>query len=232
MGLSNSVEFVFFAKAPRLGHVKTRLFPGDSHQCLSFYEAFIKDFAFRYTRNCNLPLRPLIDFESDEEIGRLISLLDSSIEFLRPIKQEKTSFFKRLALGINKIEASHFFLTGADLPHFPFEYIKDISFNKDTVFIGPDTDGGFYFLAGPKECAQVFSSSIDQKDVFNSLVRNFKGVGFRVKVLKHWSDIDTASDLVICLNQFYADELPHTYDVVESFDLRATLGLKERNTIV
>lgn len=183
------------------------------------YRAFIQDFSKRYCNFCQIPLRPLIDFQNNAEKEEMLELLNE-VPFVLPVlSQQDLAFFERLAKGLSNIETPYFYLTGADLPHFPFHFLDEVSLEEDSVTIGPDKDGGFYFLAGPKKCAQVFSRPIDSVDVFKSLVRNFQEGGFRVKVLKEWSDIDTAFDLVSCLNQFCADELPHTYDAMVSANL-------------
>jgi glycosyltransferase A (GT-A) superfamily protein (DUF2064 family) len=212
---STQVEFVLFGKALRLGSVKTRLFPDDPEKCLLLYKAFFKDFLRRYNSHCTLPLRPLIDIETDREREELSEILESSkIHNLDMFVQIKDDFFKRLAAGVSQIESPYFFLTGTDLPHFPFHFLNELKMETNTVYIGPDIDGGIYFAAGPKESARCFDIDSSPEKVGHSLVRNFQKHGYEVKLLKEWSDIDTIEDLHKCLERFGSNELTYTYEAL------------------
>ncbi len=227
MELNNSIEFVLFGKTPRYGHVKTRLFPEKPEYSLLIYKAFLKDFFLRYSLNCKLALRPLLDYHDENDLNEFHNFARPVSSLLEPIYQKPASFFNRLADGLEEIESPYFYLTGTDLPHFPFDYLNNISLSCNEVTIGPDRDGGFYFLAGPRGCAQLLKLEQDPQSICVSLVRNFQEAGFRVKLLKPWSDIDTASDLVNCLNHFCADELPYTYEALEKMDILYQQSLME-----
>ncbi len=212
---SSQIEFVLFGKGLRLGSVKTRLFPDDPEKCLLLYRAFFKDFLTRYSSHCALPLRPLIDIETDKEKEDLNEILESSkIHKLDMFVQIKDEFFKRLAIGVSQIQSPYFFLTGTDLPHFPFHFLNELKMERNTVYIGPDIDGGIYFAAGPKESARCFDIESPPEKVCHSLVRNFQKHGHEVKLLKEWSDIDTIEDLLKCLERFGPDELTYTYEAL------------------
>lgn len=213
MVLSNSqskyhVEFVLFAKEPAPGLVKTRLFPDDPQLGFEFNKAFLLDFAARYQRYCSYEIRPLISFHNNPDF--LKRYFDEDV-LLPYVVQGQGDLFHRLSVGLSQIETPYFFLTGSDLPHFPFHFLKEVEVSEDTVTIGPDCDGGFYFFAGPKKCSDLFSPAPDSKEVCFDLVRRFETSGYRVKVLKSWSDIDTEKDLVKCLSECDGNDLPHTY---------------------
>lgn len=207
---SSLIEFVLFGKRPVPGQVKTRLFPDNPQASCDFYKAFLKDFSIRYQENCNLRVRPLIDDSREEHF--LTDYFDKE-SLLEPILQEEGTLFERLALGLSKVETPYFFLTGTDLPHFPFHYLPQVEIGKNQVTIGPDVDGGFYFFAGPKECAPLFNFKPKDKNIFLELTEIFEGAGFKVSQLKPWSDIDTAEDLKSCFQKIDSKQLPNTFDI-------------------
>ncbi|MCF8057901.1 MAG: hypothetical protein K9K67_01285 [Bacteriovoracaceae bacterium] len=212
---SSNIEFVLFGKAPRYGLVKTRLFPDNPEKCLLLYKAFFKDFLSRYSIHCDLPLRPLLDLESELEKTQISEILGgSSLNPLEIIFQNKLGFFERIAEGLSQIETPFFYLTGTDLPHFPFHFIKDLKMESKIIYLGPDNDGGIYFVAGPREAASCFEINSAPENVGTSLVRSFQNKGYEVKLLNEWSDIDTMEDLQNCLEMFGPDELPCTYEAL------------------
>lgn len=207
------IEFVLFGKKPVVGRVKTRLIPSDPDLSNSFYKAFLKDFSKRYQKFCGLKIRPLID---DKPKQNFLNTFFPQDLLLSPIYQEEGSLFKRLALGISKIEAPYFFLTGTDLPDFPFHYLKDVQIDRKLVTVGLDEDGGFYFFGGPKSCAPLLGREPKSSLVGEELIKNFKKEGYIVYLINKWSDIDTLANLKESLEKDIKGELKETRSLFES----------------
>lgn len=222
--------FVVVAKMPKEGFSKTRLAKdlryGESEE---LYDAFIKDFFLNYSKK----VRGL-----EESFGRLLLFITPESEnsksyfkkvleslFLQGTQigyQSEFPFFLRLKDIFDRIKiqnGNHFIhLTGTDIPDFPFKLIEDYFIKnkaEDDVIIGPDEDGGFYYIGMEAKNSSVFEIEEGLKrgkeSVLILILKRCDQLGLRVRVLEKWSDIDSLNDLHKCLNRSHKDMIPNTY---------------------
>ena len=224
--------FVVVAKMPKEGFSKTRLAKdlhyGDSEK---LYDAFIKDFFLNYSKKVkglekifgrlNLFITPKSEGPKNyfKKILEPLFLQDTQIDF-----QSERPFFLRLKDIFERMKiqnGNHFIhLTGTDIPDFPFKLIENyfsLSKGKDDVIIGPDEDGGFYYIGMEAKNSSVFEIEEGIKrgreSVLTLILKRCRQLGLRVKVLEKWSDIDNLNDLNKCLNRSHRNVIPNTYEL-------------------
>lgn len=218
--------FAVIGKRPVEGYSKTRLAKEVGEEAAyKLYDSFISDFFANYRRHTSkayLYFYGAPAIKQTEEYFRHMFLKSEVTDFDFTFQKEKP-FFERLADIFDdvrfKVGSETFVhLTGTDIPDFPFTHIKSQNINEADVFIGPDDDGGFYYLGSKAKHDDIFSFAKEMKEndgVFDSLVAKCEQLGLKVKVLNRWSDIDTKKDLDICLNRTDSSIIPKT---VESFN--------------
>ncbi len=182
-------------KRPIKGFSKTRL-AKDIGEDLAYkiYQAFIEDF-FK-----SIPTKYKIYFfgtPDDEETKKYFSE-KAKIHYFA---QAELPFFERLAdifKIIKKEEGEDCFihLTGTDIPDFPFIELDKVTGEQD-VYIGPDFDGGYYYIGAKSYRSDIFDISVSDGDVnvLEQTKKICKEKGYSIKLLKTWSDIDTFEDL-------------------------------------
>jgi glycosyltransferase A (GT-A) superfamily protein (DUF2064 family) len=122
---------------------------------------------------------------------------------------------------MNIKNGNHFIhLTGTDIPDFPFKLIEDyftLNKDKDDVIIGPDDDGGFYYIGMEAKNSSVFEIEEGVKrgkeSVLTLILKRCHQLGLRVKILEKWSDIDNLNDLNKCLSRSHRNMIPNTYKI-------------------
>tara|TARA_R110002072_G_scaffold1989_5_gene16647 strand:- start:102537 stop:103232 length:696 start_codon:yes stop_codon:yes gene_type:complete len=222
---NNTVAFSVISKYPFSGDSKTRLAKDvglESAGRLS--ECFLKDFLRRFEKNqvkesfvqTSLWITPYRK-ETQDYFKNLLSNTNVSFKI---VEQPDITFFAKLAYigeSAYKEGLNWLFLTGSDIPDFPFEIFKDVSFKSNTVYIGPDIDNGFYFIALETKYFDLLNLKIENEEtVLDSLVKRCQAGGIKVNVLKEWSDIDTIEDLKVTLSRNCPYELPHTYELTQN----------------
>ena len=113
-------------------------------------------------------------------------------------------------------EMTFIHLTGTDIPDFPFHYIEDYfgrDIVKEDVFIGPDEDGGFYYVGTMAKNSEIFEfeDSLSSESILKLIIKRCRELNLRVKILEKWSDIDNLNDLKSCLGRSSEKIIPHTY---------------------
>lgn len=218
--------FAVIGKMPKKGFSKTRL-AKDIGEELAFqsYEAFISDFFdnyFKHAKNhklyfagtpCNDETK--VYFES---LFKRKNIYNYSFHF-----QSEVPFFERLTNlfeTIRKNEGECFVhLTGTDIPDFPFHYLKNVDVNvKDTkdecVYIGPDDDGGYYYLGTKTSNTFVFDldkSVLDgNENVLAATQQQCDSKSVEYKLLPEWSDIDYKEDFKKLESRSKKDVYPET----------------------
>jgi len=215
--------FVVIGKKPMRGFSKTRLAKEvGEERSLALYDAFIRDFFKNLEssqRESGFSKRNFGDVElfvTPSEVQSVTYfekiLSGVGMDNFRIRFQVEERFFERLNCIFKEInyesEGSFVHLTGTDIPDFPFQFLKKDFFNylKATdVVIGPDEDGGFYYLGMNSKFYNIFQDIDnlieDNKSVFEILVNQCKKIGLRVRFLEKWSDIDNLLDLRKCIRR-------------------------------
>lgn len=77
-----------------------------------------------------------------------------------------------------------------EIIHQAFQYI-----NKETIALGPSTDGGFYLIGMAAPGADIFQSiPWSTNQVLTRTLQNIQKLGLRSKLLEEMQDIDRAED--------------------------------------
>lgn len=202
-----------FGKMPLKGFSKTRLSKDiGEEQALKLYDAFIADFShnlnqFNWFESIYLFGTP--EGELTEEYFRS-KFSKSRINYF---PQSDLPFFSRLEevfRKIREVEGDCFIhLTGTDIPDFPFEEIPGIIPRPNTIFLGPDIDGGFYYFGGEARFSEIFNFEI-KGSVLESITQRAQELGLEVSHLKTWSDIDDLAGLILVLERSSPEKISHT----------------------
>ena len=213
LGVLLKQVMAIFGKLPQKGFSKTRLSKDVGEElALKLYKAFISDFA-KNLENINC-------FETIYVFGTP-SQLETQKYFQREFSkfkmiyfpQSEVPFFQRLAEVFSKIREAegdcYIHLTGTDIPDFPFEQITKILPKKNTLYLGPDIDGGFYYVGGEAKFYKVFSFEI-HGTILESISKSAKDLGLEVSHLKTWSDIDDLDGLKAVLKRSPREKISHT----------------------
>ena len=215
--------FVIVGKRPMRGFSKTRLAKElDEERSFCLYDAFIKDFFKNLKlikRECGFSRRNLGNIElfvtpsEKESLTYFEDLLtDLGLDNFRIRFQAEKKFFERLSFIFKEInlesEDSFIHLTGTDIPDFPFKFLKQDLFNDlkvNDVVIGPDDDGGFYYLGMNSKFYNLFEDIdtlvLGNNSVSQVLINQCKKIGLKVRLLEKWSDIDNLMDLRKCVKR-------------------------------
>jgi glycosyltransferase A (GT-A) superfamily protein (DUF2064 family) len=186
--------FAIFGKRPIPGFAKTRLEKHlGSKKTQALYHSFMEEFFPRlesFDRDIHLFATP-----NGEETKRYFeNLINSPFKFYF---QSELPFFLRLKEVFEKMEGNFIHLTGTDIPDFPFEILNEVSPSLHRVYIGPDHDGGFYYLGAHSSHHEIFDLDIESgaSNVLEKVIQKSKSLGLSVTLLKKWSDIDEIDDL-------------------------------------
>ncbi|MFI5390571.1 MAG: hypothetical protein ACHQYQ_04345, partial [Bacteriovoracales bacterium] len=132
--------------------------------------------------------------------------------------QSELPFFQRLKdlfLKIREVEGECFIhLTGTDIPDFPFEEIEKINPRPNTIYLGPDIDGGFYYVGGEARFFDIFSF-IPGENILERISKRIRDLGLEVSHLKTWSDIDDLRGLKVALERSSREKISHTRELWE-----------------
>lgn len=201
--------FVVIGKLPLKGLSKTRLAKSlGEENALILYESFIRDFFKNLSGFLNHRPMSFYFFGTPNDEKTRQYFCDCFDEFsINPhtfLFQKEWPFFERLEQvfnEVNELEGECFIhLTGTDIPDFPFKELKKVNPKKEQFFVGPDSDGGFYYLGCESKWEKIFRLD-GNLGIFNSLKRNIEDLGYNVESLGIWSDIDDESDLKKCLDR-------------------------------
>lgn len=217
--------FAVIGKRPVEGYSKTRLAAevGDE-EAYELYDSFINDFFSNFKKHTSkafLLFHGAPAIKHTEEYFKHLFLKHHITEFDFSFQKEKP-FFERLAdifedVRFKQDGETFVHLTGTDIPDFPFSHIKKQDIDSADVFIGPDDDGGFYYLGSKAKNDEIFDFAKEMQvndGVFDSVVSKCQQLGLSVKVLNQWSDIDTKKDLENCVERSDSSTIPYT---LESF---------------
>lgn len=202
-----------FGKMPLKGFSKTRLSKDIGEEAAyNLYKAFIKDFSANLAKS-NF-FKSIYIFGTPNELATERYFRQEFSPFkVHYFPQSELPFFSRLEevfLKIKEVEGDCFIhLTGTDLPDFPFEEITGIIPRLDTIFLGPDIDGGFYYVGAEAKSSNIFSFEISGS-ILESISLNAKNLGYKVSHLKTWSDIDDLADLRAALGRNPVEKISHT----------------------
>ncbi|MFT6069425.1 MAG: glycosyltransferase A (GT-A) superfamily protein (DUF2064 family) [Bacteriovoracaceae bacterium] len=213
--------FAVIGKRPVEGYSKTRLAAEvGEEEAYDLYNSFIDDFFSnfkKHTAKASLFFYGAPAISQTEDYFKQMFLKCQILDFQFYFQKEKP-FFERLSDIFEDVRfrvggETFVHLTGTDIPDFPFSHIKKQNIDEADVFIGPDTDGGFYYLGSKAKNDEIFGFISEKKEdesVVEALISRCRNLNLTVKVLNEWSDIDTREDLETTLSRSPKEVLPLT----------------------
>jgi rSAM/selenodomain-associated transferase 1 len=185
---------VVMAKAPRAGHVKTRLsatLPADA--VVALYRCMIED-TIALVRSMEAVGVSVVCPLGD--VGELADWLDIPI-----VAQEgeglaaglASAFRLHLTAGFGRVIAFN-----GDTPHLPprvlataFEWL-----DRADLVVGPTEDGGYYLIGAKAVHPQLFDvRRMGTETALDALLSRARALGLRVALTEPWYDIDGPGDL-------------------------------------
>ena len=182
--------FAIFGKRPIPGFAKTRLEKSlGAKRTQGLYGAFMEEFFRRF--NLGIDVHLFATPRDPETKKYFKGLIKFPFHFYF---QSELPFFARLKEVFTSFEDTFVHLTGTDIPDFPFEIIGETRPSRNKIFIGPDHDGGFYYLGGHSSNFEIFSIDGDD-NVLERIMEKAESLKLGLTLLRKWSDIDNIDDL-------------------------------------
>ncbi len=205
---------MLYARAPRLGAVKTRLVPGlDPEEALEFHRALLMD-SLRLLRRAAkdigaLPALALGDPERAGAPGRPApsdprgTALEEATAGLLLLPQRGADLGERLRDtfdGILRRRARPGAVVfGSDSPTLPMERLRSafaILESGTEVVLGPAEDGGYYLIGATRPLPDLFAGiPWGTERVMEATLAAIERAGLRASLLPPWFDIDRPEDL-------------------------------------
>ena len=192
---------LIFARAPREGHVKSRLARaiGNAH-ATSLYRAMLRDtLALAHEVATHSDLLPIVAFTPDDAFAAAPSL--GEFWTGARVAQEAGDLGHKMSAATDWAfahGAKSVFLIGTDAPDLPAHFIKSAVTSLhhcDAVTI-PARDGGFVLWAARHPLHNVFSG-VDwtRPNTLASVLENATKVQWKVRQSEAWSDVDEVDDV-------------------------------------
>lgn len=202
-GLNLSTALVIFAKAPILGHVKTRLCPPlTPDEAATLHGSFVLDTLERtkaavgrlkLSMDRHLACAPStthVFFKIMEE-RQGVKLIDQVGDDLGArMHQAVETMFSR---GYRRTV-----LIGTDVPTVPLEHFKQALTLLDSheLVLGPALDGGYYLIGMNRTIPELFTNMPWSTDQVLRLTQDRAAqLGLKTALLQPWRDVDTLADL-------------------------------------
>jgi hypothetical protein len=224
--MNNENALLLFIKAPRLGHVKTRLQPEFSQEdSLLFYRALVEDLImhFHNVDYCELKLF----FWPPGAKTELQNWLGKHLEYISQYGSElgekmHNAFLQMFAQKYKKVV-----IVGSDIPKLSRSIVSRAfsSLNEHDLILGPSTDGGYYLIGLKESHAELFNDiHWSTNSVLAETLKRAQNSSMPFLLLDELTDIDTFADverLWHCLNKSeksgLSSDLVNTYQVLSDF---------------
>lgn len=207
-------------KAPRAGHVKTRLVPPFTpEEAAKLNICFLRDLAGSITAAClEAPARGIAIYTPIGAEAVYNNILPRDF-FL--ISQRGGDFGERLILAADdlfKVGFESVCLINSDSPTVPassfVEAARELAKSADRVVIGPSDDGGYY-LIGLKQLHRRLFEEIDwsTEHVLDQTLKRAAEIGVAVHELPSGYDVDDRATLGRLCDELLGDHSRSTCDV-------------------
>lgn len=191
---------MIFARAPRLGRVKTRLVPPlSSRQALAFHIACLES-TTRLAATLPHAIETWLYLTSGPSARHPLRLPSS----IQPGRQRGTDLGKRLKRAFkerSRAGAERVVVIGSDSPTLSRRVLLQAfaALGRAQAVLGPARDGGFY-LIGLRVRGQEIEGLLDGVEwggpqAFRQVRARLLAAGLRVALLPEFYDVDTAADL-------------------------------------
>jgi uncharacterized protein len=215
----NLCALAVMTKAPRAGHVKTRLVPPLTHeQAAQLNSCFLRDTAQAITKVSGMAARGVAVYTP---IGSEAVYRDILPQNFQLLPQHGDGFGERLAFAASDLFRCGFSsacLIDSDSPTVPADVfaqaVELLSAPEDRVVLGPSDDGGYYLIGMKREHHQLFER-IDwsTERVLEQTRQRAQELKLEIKLLPTGYDIDDAASLKRLRDELLATDstlAPHT----------------------
>lgn len=184
---------IIFARAPKLGEVKTRLGKAvGAERALALYEAFLDDTC---ALTQGLGARRVLAVAGEVDHPRIAHLAKS--QRLAVEEQGDGDLGTRMSNAIDRhIARGPVLIIGSDAPTLPRRHLHEAldELMAHDVVIGPSDDGGYYLIGARVPVPELFVDV--QWSTAEVLPTTLQRLGGRSSlVLPPWHDVDSAEDL-------------------------------------
>ena len=187
---------VVMAKAPRQGHVKTRLtgeYPVEA--IVELYRCLLDD---TLALGSSIPNTQVAVMAPQEDLRELSTLLPAGVSGVaqqgRGLAAALTSAFATFTRdGLRRVIAFN-----SDSPHLPPRVLDDAfaALLTHDLVAGPTDDGGYYLVGATAPHAGLFDPTpMGTDSALASLLANARARGLTYRLTEEWFDVDVASDL-------------------------------------
>ena len=197
----NLCALAVMTKAPRAGHVKTRLVPPLSpEEAAQLNVCFLRDTAAAIAKACGTTARGIGVYTPIGGEAAYLNILPRKFEL---VPQRGDGFGERLAFAVADLFKCGFTsvcLIDSDSPTVPGDvYRKAVEVSSkpgDRVVLGPSDDGGYYLIGLKRSHPQLFER-IDwsTERVFEQTRQRATQIGVRVHELARGFDVDDRATL-------------------------------------
>jgi rSAM/selenodomain-associated transferase 1 len=205
-------------KAPRAGHVKTRLVPPLTHdEAAALNICFLRDTATAISRAYGDNARGVAVYTPVGSEGAYIDILPRSF---RLMPQRGDAFGERLALAAEdlfQIGFASVCLIDSDSPTVRAEIysqaVTQLAKPGNRIVLGPSGDGGYY-LIGMKQLHRRLFQEIDwsTERVFNQTMERAAEIGAHVHQLSVGFDVDDRASLRRLCGELLGDDARSTIE--------------------
>jgi rSAM/selenodomain-associated transferase 1 len=187
---------IVVAKAPRPGHVKTRLAASFAPEAIvALYRCLIED-TLELARS--LPDTRVAVVCPSADVGQLRAWLGTSVEVLAQqghglAAALDSTFRVFLADGVDRVV-----IFNGDSPHLPSAELAHAFtlLDRCDLVVGPTTDGGFYLVGESVAQPSLFEASrMGTQTALETLLARARALGLRIGLTVPWYDIDEPDDL-------------------------------------
>jgi len=208
----NLCALAVMTKAPRAGHVKTRLVPPLSpEEAAQLNVCFLRDTAAAIAKACGTTARGIGVYTPIGAEAAYLNILPRKFEL---VPQRGDGFGERLAFAaadLFKCGFTSVCLIDSDSPTVPGDvYRKAVELSSkpgDRVVLGPSDDGGYYLIGLKRSHPQLFER-IDwsTERVLDQTMQRARELGLGVSLLPSGYDVDDAATLRRLCDELLSDK--------------------------
>jgi rSAM/selenodomain-associated transferase 1 len=183
------------AKAPRAGHVKTRLTPRyDAASVASLYACLLEDTLARARAVAGIRVVVVCPLEDMEPLTALLPGIPVAAQHGTGLSAGLRWVFTHFpARGYDRVVA-----LDSDSPHLPSGAIESAfaSLRFNDMVIGPTTDGGYYLVGARAGHPDLFRpGTLGTGAALDALQDSARRLGFATALLEECYDIDVPGDV-------------------------------------
>jgi rSAM/selenodomain-associated transferase 1 len=205
------------AKAPRAGHVKTRLVPPlTQEEAAELYRCLLLDKILQVGTLSGVD--PYLAYTPPEAQAQMASLAPQGFTLIPQVGSDLGDRLHHLSEILLGRGHPGVIIIDSDTPTLPSTYLLDaldrIQNESTDVVLGPAEDGGYYLIGLKRPCWSLFDSiPWSGPSVLSETLRRASAQRLEVATLPTWFDVDTASDLLRLRNDLATNGsglAPHT----------------------